>query len=225
METKTNETSGDSTIILSKLSPLSVAWSVRTDKVETYYLDIRSSPIDKPENFELNFIKQLFIAADKIYNYELQRFEAYYSHIIPDEETRHRLYKKQLKRVSVFGYNSARFDTHFIAKFFNRDGCSVYKNKAIASSSSFKSIAVEHKDHKTLLNFKDAMHLVAGGKLKNFAENFGGSKLSSIIGGESPPTEILIIFFFIFFFPFFPKSIFCKFFKKIDFFNFVKPQF
>ena len=106
MNTKINQKTRDSTTIISELTPLSIAWSVRTEKVETNYLDIRSSPKDKPEQFILSYIRQLFNTADRIYNYELQRFESYYAHIIPDEEVRHRLSKKQLKRVSVFDYNS-----------------------------------------------------------------------------------------------------------------------
>ena len=179
MENKLDEQAGNSTVIKASLHPLSVAWTVRTNEIKTYYIDMRSSPSNDPEYFVKEFMRQLWVCAQEVKDYETKRFEEYYKDIIPDEQLRYKLYKCKLEKVSVYGYNSARFDSQFIAKFWNKND-NRPRGKPIASSSAFKSVTISNKNHPNLLLvMKDAMHLVSAMPLKDFAENFGNVKLGA----------------------------------------------
>ena len=68
MEEIINEKTSDSTTLMSVLHPLSVAMSVSTDDIKTYYFDLRDG-----ENFVELFVQQLFKSAADVKEYNLNR--------------------------------------------------------------------------------------------------------------------------------------------------------
>ena len=160
------------TTILAQLKALSVAMTVKTDTEESFYFDIRE------ENFIDKFINELFEQARIVIDYNIKN-NALYQHLhkINDEVSIKKLYQKFFS-VKVIGFNSARFDSHFLMQHLCTNGYSI--QKSIGNAGSMKMIrVVSDKDaHKGVkLCFIDAMNFCAPGTtLKKMAHDFGGLK-------------------------------------------------
>jgi len=159
-----NDKITDNSILISKLHPLSVAMSVKTDTIKSFYYDVR-----QPDFITL-FMKELFNQAKIVKEYNIEQ----HRHLIqlkpiPD-------YKKIMKVydcVKVFGYNSGKFDDNFL---FNNLHNKEYRiAKIIGGSTKYKAINVYKRETKDYyIQLVDALNYTAGGSLEDFAKNFGG---------------------------------------------------
>jgi len=159
-----NEKITDNTVIISKLHPLSVAMSVKTNTIKSFYYDIR-----QPDFITL-FMKELFNQAKIVKEYNIEQ----HRHLIQLKQIPD--YKKIMKVydcVKVFGYNSGKFDDNFL---FNNLHNKEYRiAKIIGGSTKYKAINVYKRETKDYyIQLVDAMNYTAGGSLENFAKNFGG---------------------------------------------------
>jgi len=165
---ETSETT-QTTTVLAKLKPLSVAMTVSTNTTESFYFDIRE------ENFIDKFIEKLFEQAKSVAEYNIKN-NALYQHL-HKTNTSEALIKKIYQRfhtVKVIGFNSARFDSHFLMEHLWMNGNSI--QKSIGSAGAMKMIRVVNESHKGIrLCFIDAMNFCAPGTtLKKMAKEFGG---------------------------------------------------
>ena len=160
------------TTILEQLKALSVAMTVKTDKEESFYFDVRE------EDFINKFIAKLFEQAREVIAYNI-KCNALYQYLVKinDEVSIKKLYQKFFT-VKVIGFNSARFDSHFLMQHLCTNGYSI--QKSIGNGGSMKMIKVvsDNDDHKGVkICFIDAMNFCAPGTtLNKMAQDFGGLK-------------------------------------------------
>jgi len=159
-----NDKITDSTVIISKLHPLSVAMSVKTNTIKSFYYDIRQ------KDFITLFMKELFNQAKIVKEYNIEQHRPLIElRQIPD-------YKKIMKVydcVKVFGFNSGKFDDNFL---FNHLHNKEYRiAKIIGGSTKYKAINVYKREKKDYyIQLVDAIDYTAGSTLEKFAEEFGG---------------------------------------------------
>jgi len=153
-----------------QLCPLSVAMTVHTDKDKTFYWDVRSG-----EDFIVDFLDELFKQALLVKEYNLEQC-ALYKHLQDENDIDNISYiYKYFCTVKVLGFNSSRFDSHFLMKHLHSGKCAI--KHSIGSSSALKAIKVSHKDYSNVqVSFIDAMNYTGGMTLKQFAAEFGGVK-------------------------------------------------
>ncbi len=163
MEQIINENITNTTFLNSQLIPISVASSIKTiNGVETKHFDIRQ------KDFIKEWIRWLFVKAEEIIisnNLNLQSVG------LNEEQI------KQLdnahNQATVFGFNSAKFDSNLFKSFMNTDEWES-NSGLIGTATSFKQIVMTHKTTKIQLRFIDAQAFTAGGTLKQFGIDFGG---------------------------------------------------
>lgn len=148
MEEPKNEAITSSTTLISTIKPLSVALCVYIKgEVKSFYFDIRTP------NFINDFLNMVFSYAPIIR-------EANKIPNIPDE--------LQYQIVSIFGYNSARFDSNILLPYLSTEA---YHVTNAIGDSSFKSIDVSNGA--STVRFMDAMAYTTPMPLKKFIKSFG----------------------------------------------------
>ena len=98
---------------------------------------------------------------------------------------------KNLNVITVFGFNSSRFDSNLFKNYFNYHfgTLSWHATDLIGTASSLKQFVLISPNYEIKLRFIDAQSFVAGGTLKQFGVDFGQSfTLGSngiVCGGET----------------------------------------
>ena len=155
-----NIKSGDSTTILSRLLPITVASSIYiNDNIITKSFCIRETP-----HFVNEWIRYLFQQAPKVIkaNRELNPF-------IPNDYI-------SIDSMTVLGFNSSKFDTNlFKDKIETTEWTCV---SIIGSTSCFKELILKHKRTDVKLRFIDAKAFIAGGDLRSFVRDFSTDEVS-----------------------------------------------
>ena len=157
MEQIVDKKVSNSTVLNSRMIPLSVSLTVKSKKgVNTYFFSKRDD-----EEFVQNFIKSIFEHAEEVYNDNII--------VTPTQELKPR-------HVCILGYNSGRFDMNLLIPYLNSDGWVI--KDFIGTLSSFKSMTVQTIDKTRAVTFMDAMHYVTPQPLKDFILNFGSEGCS-----------------------------------------------
>ena len=152
MEEKIEKEISTSTVLNSRMIPLSVSLTVKSKKgVKTYFFSKRDD-----DDFVLAFLKCVFDHSNEIFDDNT---------IVTPTQT---LYPRHCP---VLGYNSGKFDMNLLLPYLNADGWVV--KDFIGTLSSFKSLTVQTIDKTKQISFIDAMHYVTPQPLKDFIKNFG----------------------------------------------------
>jgi len=174
-----NQKFGENSEIISILKPISIAMTVVTDKLETFYYDIRTN------NFIFEFLKKLFEKAEevKLFNInchaaELDALSIDLNQKYPSYDIKSKIVEK-FYNVNCYGYNSAKFDTPFLISYLNNDDYGFKCIKLIGAAASYKSIVATYKMANVKISFLDAMGLVSACPLSQFAKDFGNSDLGN----------------------------------------------
>ena len=172
MERKVDIKCGESTVINSELIPLSVSCCVKSSSdTLTEHFDARD------KNFIPEWIKFMFKQSVKLVKDKI-KFLSEMVHI-DDIEKLHKL-DRNLYTVTVFGYNSTRFDSNLFKEYLNYEydnmKWTVDNTSLIGSPSAMKQFIIKWGMYG--LRFIDAQSFVSGGTLKQFGEDFGGESNS-----------------------------------------------
>ena len=170
MEEIIDKSVGKATTLNSKLVPLSVSSCIKTaKKLITKHFSLRDS-----SDFIKSWIKFLFESSLQIYEDKV----AYMSSFMHLEEKDLQQIDKNLNVITVFGFNSSRFDSNLFKEYFNvneeKYEWTIDSSSLIGTISSLKQFILVSKSFKTRLRFIDAQNFVAGGSLKQFGIDFGG---------------------------------------------------
>ena len=170
MEEIIDKSVGKATTLNSKLVPLSVSSCIKTaKKLITKHFSLRDS-----SDFIKSWIKFLFESSLQIYEDKV----AYMSSFMHLEEKDLQQIDKNLNVITVFGFNSSRFDSNLFKEYFNvneeKYEWTIDSSSLIGTISSLKQFILVSKSFKTRLRFIDAQNFVAGGSLKQFGVDFGG---------------------------------------------------
>lgn len=164
MEQKVNKSISDSTTINSRLIPLSVSSCVKLDSgLITKHFDIRT------KSFIAKWIEWLFEKAVEVYKDKLKHLMSFIKDKTEDELND---IDKRMKTITVFGFNSSRFDSNLFKEYFNHSHWLC--EGLIGSASSLKQFVLKSSKYDVKLRFIDAQSFVAGGTLKQFGIDFGG---------------------------------------------------
>ena len=162
MEQVVNEEAGKSTFINSKLIPLSVSSCVKSASgLTTKNFSLRDSKDFIPLWLNWLFEESLLIYEDKL------KYSCVPENIDPNINT-----------ITVFGFNSSRFDSNLFKKYLNMEHWSIDSTSIIGTLSSLKQFILTSSKYHTSLRFIDAQAFVAGGTLKQFGADFGGQENS-----------------------------------------------
>ena len=170
MENVINETVTKSTTINSRLVPLSVSCCIKySSGTLTKHFDARD------KDFIIHWIEYMFNQAHLIINDKVN----FYKQMLNIEDPKEIVH--DIQTVTVFGFNSSRFDSNLFKQYFNHKGenCSwsVDNNSLIGSSTALKQFILKSKN--ISLRFIDAQAFVAGGTLQQFGIDYGGESNSS----------------------------------------------
>ena len=164
MEQSVNKSISDSTVINSRLIPLSVASCVKLSSgLITKHFSLRESEEFIPEWISWLFEQSMEVLNDKI---------VYDKSFLPADK----IYDidTNIYTITVFGFNSSRFDSNLFKKYLNHSHWHVESNSLIGTISSLKQFILVSDHLPTKLRFIDAQSFVAGGTLKQFGIDFGG---------------------------------------------------
>ena len=157
MEEKIEKEVSTSTVLNSKMIPLSVSLTIKSKKgVRTCYFSKRDD-----DDFVNSFIQAVFDNHDEIYNDNT---------IVTPTRT------LPPRHVPVLGFNSGKFDMNLLLPYLNKNGWEV--KDFIGTLSSFKSFTIQTSDKEKQITFIDAMHYVTPQQLKDFIKNFGSEGCS-----------------------------------------------
>ena len=166
MEQIVNESITKATTINSRLIPLSVSCCIKSLKgLITKHFDARDK-LFIPKWIDFMFKQSKTIVEDKYESYREML------HIESNEQINEIV--KDIKTVTVFGFNSSRFDSNLFKEYFNHSHWSVNNNSMIGTATSLKQFILTSNKTNTQLRFIDAQAFVAGGTLKQFGKDFGG---------------------------------------------------
>ena len=176
MEQSVDEKSGKSTVINSRLIPLSVSCCIKSSKgLLTRHFDARS------KDFIPEWLTFMFEQAYEIVDDKVQLMKDMLK--ISDVEVIKKL-DKGLLDVPVLGFNSAKFDSNLFKEYFNYTHhdmqWKVDNSSLIGTTSSLKQFILKTSTDKGMigLRFIDAQAFISGGTLKQFGVDFGGAENS-----------------------------------------------
>ena len=163
MEQAVNRGVGKSTTINSRLIPISVSSCVKSASgLSTKNFSLRDS-----QEFIQQWIEWLFEESVIVYK-DKQQYSC-----VPDS------IDSNINVITVFGFNSSRFDSNLFKKYLNISHWRVEANSIIGTLSSLKQFILSSDKYPTKLRFIDAQAFVAGGTLKQFGIDFGGETNSN----------------------------------------------
>ena len=166
MEQIVNESLTKATTINSRLIPLSVSCCIKSFKgLVTKHFDARDK-LFIPKWIDFMFEQSKTIVKDK---YEFYREML---HIESNEQINEIV--RDIKTITVFGFNLSRFDSNMFKEYFNHSYWRVNNNSMIGTATSLKQFILISNKTTTQLRFIDAQAFVAGGTLKQFGKDFGG---------------------------------------------------
>lgn len=157
----------------SRLIPITVSSAIKSKNgINVKHFDIRQNGSTescdiRTDNFIYKWLEWLFDSAEDVIN---DNFQDLLNIGIPEEKA----LELENKTMTIFGFNSARFDTNLFKQYFNTDSWNVQNEGLIGSATSFKQIILKHKTKEIKLRFIDAQAFTAGGTLKQFGIDFGG---------------------------------------------------
>lgn len=162
MEKPETEVTTRVSFLNSRLIPISVASAIKSkNRIDVKHFDIREN------DFIEKWLEYLFDNAETVIN---DNVEDLLNIGIPKEK----IIDFDNKTMTVFGFNSARFDTNLFKDHLNSENWSVSNEGLIGSATCFKQIILKHKFKEVKLRFIDAQSFTAGGTLKQFGIDFGG---------------------------------------------------
>ena len=169
------------TIDASTLKALSIAMTVRTESTKTFYYDLRNG-----DDFIEQFLDELFKQALLVKKYNLQTCVLYNFLSEQKDVAAIASIYKFFCNVKVLGYNSSKFDSHFLLRHLMTGNCSI--KHTIGSASAMKSIKVLHKNYDNVsITFVDAMNYLGPGiPLKQFCKDFSPKGLQQESKGVFP---------------------------------------
>ena len=158
MEKLIGKECGSSTTVDSQLVPLSVSCCVKSARgVCVKHWDVREN------EFIAKWIEWMFSQAIGV----VEDKKMFYNEMGVDEKI-----VRDMNTVTVFGFNSARFDSNLFKEYLNMKGCKIDNASLIGTPSAMKQFILTNG--KVQLRFLDAQAFVAGGTLKQFGKDFGG---------------------------------------------------
>lgn len=170
MEQVINKTITKATTVNSRLIPLSVSCCIKSSTgTMTKHFDARN------KNFIVDWLKFMF---EQAVNVVIDKIKFYKSMLNTDDVALIKSIVPDLNTITVFGFNSARFDSNLFKEFLNYKSESfewtVDNNSLIGSATALKQFIIYSKTTQSSLRFIDAQSFVAGGTLKQFGKDFGG---------------------------------------------------
>ena len=169
MEQVINESLTKSTIVNSRLVPLSVSCCIKSaSQITTKHFDARD------KDFVIHWIEYMFEQASVVIKDKFNFYKQMLQNVDPADVVR------DINTVTVFGFNSSRFDSNLFKQYFQHKGkisWTIDNNSLIGSATALKQFILT--SDKISLRFIDAQAFIAGGTLKQFGIDFGGETNSS----------------------------------------------
>ena len=173
MEQAVNECVSDSTIINSRLKPVSVSYHVKSESINLTKHFTANDTEFIPHWLESMFDVAKLVVKDKY---------KFYESMMHVKEDKVKEIVKDINVVTVLVFNSSRFDSNLFKQYFNYGFWHIDNNSLIGTASSLKQFILVSKE--VSLRFIDAQAFVAGGTLKQFGMDFGG--IDNSAKGEFP---------------------------------------
>jgi hypothetical protein len=171
VQTLINEKFGDKSRCNAELSPMSVAWSCRTDTTETSSMFIGK---DTQETFINNWLDRLFVDAQAIY----KNREIYYDTLnLPEFICKKLGGTKRNKygiNVKVLGFNSKKFDVNVFVNYITNP--KIKFEDSIGTSTQYKALIISHTDFPFEMQFLDLKSFLGPGDLDKWSRVFGKSE-------------------------------------------------
>ncbi len=163
MDQVVNTEASKSTIINSRLLPLSVSSCVKSASgLTTKHFSLQDNKDFIPLWLDWLFEQSLIVYKDK------QQYSC-----VPEK------IDNNITTITVFGFNSSRFDSNLFKQYLNASHWKIESNSIIGTLSSLKQFVLTSTKYPTKLRFIDAQAFVAGGTLKQFGVDFGGETNSN----------------------------------------------